>query len=190
MKMEGRDENVRAYGRILDRMRMLCSRREYSSAEMSRKISASLAKSCPGMAEDEAARLAAEAVSSLVADGYVDDVRYACAFARDKAVISGWGAVKIRRSLAVKGLGKDIIDEALAAVDLHESSGRMEKVLKTKSMSLRTSLSRKSGKGASGKLPMKQDLRIRLLRFAAGRGYGYEEAAPVVERLLSDLAES
>lgn len=180
--MESKDTDRRAYGRILDRMRMLCSRREYSSAEMFRKISSSLARSCPEMEEEEIARLAAEAVSSLVADRYVDDARYACAFARDKAVISGWGRVKIRRSLAVKGLGKDIIEDALAAVDLHESSDKMEKVLMTKFRSLSSSLSRKSGK-----LPMKQDLKIRLLRFAAGRGYGYEEAAPVVERLISGI---
>ncbi len=185
--MESKDTDRRAYGRILDRMRMLCSRREYSSAEMFMKISSSLARSCPEMEEEEIARLAAEAVSSLVADRYVDDARYACAFARDKAVISGWGRVKIRRSLAVKGLGKDIIEDALAAVDLHESSDKMEKVLMTKFRSLSSSLSRKSGKDSSGKLPMKQDLKIRLLRFAAGRGYGYEEAAPVVERLISGI---
>lgn len=185
--MESQDTDKRAYGRILDRMRILCSRREYSSAEMSRKISASLEKSFPDKDEDEIGRLAAEAVASLVKDRYVDDMRYACAFARDKAVISGWGPVKIRRSLAVKGLEKDIIDEAMASVDLHESSDRMEKVLYLKFSSLRTSLSRKSGKTQLRQLPMRQDLRIRLLRFAAGRGYGYEEAAPVVERLLSDL---
>lgn len=185
--MENKDTDRSAYGRILDRMRMLCSRREYASSEMFRKISASLARSCPEMEEDESARLAAEAVASLIKDRYVDDMRYACAFARDKAVISGWGTLKIRRALAVKGLGKDVIDDALAAVDLHESSDKMEKVLKTKFMSLRSSLSRKSGKLSSEKLPMKQDLRMRLLRFAAGRGYGYEEAAPVVERLISDI---
>lgn len=187
---ENQDTDLRAYARILDRMRMLCSRREYSSSEMYRKISAAIGRYCPEMDGEEMGRLATKAVSSLVADRYVDDARYACAFARDKAVISGWGPVKIRRSLAVKGVEKDIIDEALAAVDLHESSDKMEKVLRTKLMSLSSSLSRKSGKVPSGKLPMRQDLKIRLLRFAAGRGYGYEEAAPVVERLLSDLAES
>lgn len=185
--MDNKDTDRRTYGRILDRMRMLCSRREYSSAEMFRKISASLEKSCPGRDEDDIMHMAAEAVASLVKDRYVDDMRYACAFARDKAVISGWGAVKIRRALAVKGLEKDMIDEALASVDLHESSERLEKVLQTKFRSLYASAAGKTGKVPQGQLPMKQDLRIRLLRFAACRGYGYDEAAPVVERLVSEI---
>lgn len=187
--MERQDTDLRIYGRVLDRMRMLCSRREYSSSEIFRKISASLEKSFPDKEDDDIRRLAAEAVASLVKDRYVDDMRYACAFARDKAVISGWGPLKIRRALSVKGLGKEIIDEALAAVDLHESSDKMEKVLGTKFRSL-CSRAGKSGKTTSGQFSVRQDLRLRLLRFAAGRGYGYEEAAPVVERLLSDLAES
>lgn len=187
MTMEDQDKDRKIYGRILDRMRMLCSRREYSAAEMSRKISSCLEKSCPGREEDDIRRMAAAAVASLVKDRYVDDLRYACAFARDKAVISGWGPVKIRRSLALKGVDKDIIDEALEAVDLHESSEKMEKVLAGKFRSLYCSAEKKAAKASSGRSGMKQDLRIRLLRFAAGRGYGYEEAAPVVERLLSDL---
>lgn len=185
--MEGRDENVRAYGRVLDRMRMLCSRREYASSEMYRKIMSAMSRACPDKDDDEISRMAAEAVASLVKDRYVDDLRYACAFARDKAVISGWGPVKIRRSLAIKGLEKDVIDEALAAVDFHESSEKMGKVLAGKFRSLCSSAKKKSAAASPGRPDMKQDLRIRLLRFAAGRGYGYEEAAPVVERLLSEL---
>ena len=38
-------------------------------------------------------------VAELKEDRYVDDARYAAAFAREKASLQGWGPVKIRFQL-------------------------------------------------------------------------------------------
>lgn len=225
------------YCRILDRMRRLCSRREYCTADIYRKasaaLSASLAKrrghgdmisgsgivcghkvpeaaaksvamSESGMPDDaEIGKLAAGMIASLVGDKYLDDRRYACAFARDKASISGWGRLKIRNALAAKGLDRQTVEAALSEIDGTSADSRMEKVLEVKFRSLakalRTGSSSASGSGKrsgngiscrSGKDSTdgkdRYELKMKMLRFALGRGYGYEEAAPVIERLVSE----
>lgn len=175
-----------AYLGILDRMRMLCSRREYCSSDIRGKIMASLAKSCPDIPENEIESMAAGAMSVLIADKYVDDSRYAAAYARDKSSISGWGPLKIRRALALKGLGRETIEEALAAADTEAASARMEKVLGTKLRSLISAGNSRPKPETEGK-SAEFAIRMKMLRFAASRGYGYEEAAPVIERLMSEL---
>ena len=68
---------------VYDALSAQCARREYCVSDIRRKALERL--------EFDAA--AADAVvASLVADGYVDDRRYAAAFARDKSALSGWGS--------------------------------------------------------------------------------------------------
>jgi regulatory protein len=73
--------------KVTDRLRGLCSRREYCVDDVRQKA----LKALEGDAE-----AAAEVVETLIKDKYVDDLRYASAFAREKASIQGWGEVKIR----------------------------------------------------------------------------------------------
>ena len=94
--------------KILDRLRGLCSRREYCVADVLKKAS-------DGLEGDRAA--AQEVVDVLVKEKYVDDLRYASAFARDKSAIQGWGEVKIRYMLSAKGVPRDVIDKALEEID-------------------------------------------------------------------------
>jgi len=145
-------------GKVLDRMRRLCSRREYCSSDI-------LKKAREAMDGDPVA--AREILDELVAEKYVDDLRYASAFARDKASISGWGDVKIRYMLAAKGVDGDVIGQALGEIDRERADGRLEKLLENKWKSLRDD--------PHGK--------IKMIRFALGRGYGYDEAAPVVDKV-------
>ena len=81
--------------KVADRLRALCSRREYCRADMLRKATDALGG-------DSVA--AAGIADMLVSEKYVDDLRYSSAFARDKSSISGWGIVKIRHALAAKGM--------------------------------------------------------------------------------------
>ena len=182
-----KDEDRTAYLRVLDRMRMLCSRREYCSSDMYGKISSALEKSCPDVPEDSVSRMAAEAMACLTADRYIDDGRYAAAYVRDKSVIAGWGPLKIRRALALKGLSRETIEEALAAADTEAASGRMEKVLGAKFRSLISSRNNSRPKPEAESRSAEFAVRMKMLRFAASRGYGYEEAAPVIERLMSEF---
>ena len=145
--------------KVADRMRTLCSRREYCRADIFKKVSAAL---------DGDTEKAAEIVELLVKEKYIDDLRYASAFARDKSSIAGWGDVKIRYMLAAKGVSKDVVSEALSEIDRGKASGRLDKLMETKARSLKDD----------------PQVRLKLLRFGMGRGYAYEEVAEVTERII------
>lgn len=146
------------YIKVRERLRGLCSRREYCSRDIYTKA----------LRAFEGDREAAERLlEELKADRYVDDSRYASAYARDKASISGWGSVKIRYMLSSKGVGADVIAAALAEVDSEKASSRLEKLLETKRRALKDD----------------PQWRIKLLRFGLGRGYSYDEVSSCVDNL-------
>ena len=145
--------------RTLDRLRRLCSRREYCRSDVMKKAMDAL---------EGDRRKAEEVVRTLVDEKYVDDLRYASAYARDKASLAGWGEVKIRYMLGAKGISKDIIDLALEEIDAGKAQCRLEKLLETKYKALKDD----------------PQCRLKMLRFALGRGYGYDEVTDVVERLM------
>ena len=138
--------------KVLNRLRGLCSRREYCVADV-------LKKAADGLEGDRAA--AQEVVDILVKEKYVDDLRYASAYARDKAAIQGWGELKIRYMLTAKGVSRGIIDMALEEIDQDKADSRLEKLLQNKLKSLKDD----------------PQVRLKLLRFALGRGYSYDEVS-------------
>ena len=145
--------------KILDRLRALCSRREYCCADVLKKAKDAL---------DGDLQAAQEVVDSLIKDKYVDDLRYASAYARDKASIQGWGDVKIKYMLSAKGVASSVISEALLEIDRDKSSSRLYKLLETKLRSLKDD----------------PQYRLKLLRFALGRGYSYDDAIQAINHLL------
>lgn len=145
--------------KVADRMMALCSRREYCRKDILKKVMTAL---------DGDAAKAEEVVGKLVEERYVDDRRYAAAFARDKASIAGWGAAKIRYMLAAKGVDREIIASALEEVDVSRADARLEKLMENKARSLKDDPQR----------------RIKLLRFGVGRGYAYEEVSSMIDRIL------
>ena len=145
--------------KVADRMRALCSRREYCRKDILKKVMTAL---------DGDAAKAEEVVGKLVEERYVDDRRYAAAFARDKASIAGWGAAKIRYMLAAKGVDREIIASALEEIDVNRADTRLEKLMENKARSLKDDPQR----------------RMKLLRFGVGRGYGYEEVSSMIDRIL------
>lgn len=144
--------------KVLDRLRGLCSRREYCLSDVLRKASDALE------GDSAAAR---EVVDVLVAERYVDDLRYAGAYARDKASIQGWGAAKIKYMLLTKRIDASVIAEALQEIDAERASARLMKLLESKGRSLRDD----------------PQCRMKLLRFGLGRGYGYEEVSQAIREL-------
>lgn len=143
--------------KALDKMRRLCSRREYCVSDIRTKLMKEL--------EGDAQKVET-ALNKLIEERYVDDLRYATAYARDKASISGWGATKIRYMLSAKGVAKDVISEALNEVDESKATSRLEKLLEHKYKSLKDD----------------PQWKIKLLRFALGRGYSYDEVSDQIRR--------
>lgn len=147
--------------KIADRMRGLCSRREYCRQDIMKKLLTAL-----GGDREQAGKI----LDKLVEERYVDDLRYASAFARDKSSIAGWGDTKIRYMLSAKGISREVIAEALQEVDESKASDRMEKLLLNKVRSLKDDPQR----------------RLKLLRYSLGRGYQYDEVVEVIDRLLNE----
>ena len=80
---------------LLDRMMVLCSKREYCEADIRKRLEKEALKSGypeePGIWQQAVDGI----VDTLKREKYIDDSRYARAFVRDKSSISGWGRVKI-----------------------------------------------------------------------------------------------
>ena len=151
---------------IMDKLRRQCSLREYCSSDILSKATSAWLRACPDDTEGAAA-FARKAVESLQDDGYVDDLRYAAAFARDKSSLSGWGTVKIRYALSVKKIEPDVIASALREIDSGKASDRLRRLLEGKARQL-------------GDAPGR---RMKLLRFALSRGYSYDDVAEILSEL-------
>lgn len=148
---------------ILSKLQALCVKREYCRYDIAQKARR-LLKDEPNPEEKLQAM-----VDSLVEDGFVSDLRYSSAYAREKASISGWGPLKIRTALLSKRIERSVIDEALGEVDDDRAQEKLRKVLQNKWRSL--------SEDPQGKL--------KLIRFALSRGYDYDSVRPVVEDIVS-----
>lgn len=105
--------------------------------------------------------LVREVVARLEREKFVDESRYVKAFVHDKVMFERWGRQKIRQALALKKIGGGLVDEALSDIDLQLYMENLKALLQQKSRSLH-----------------EDDaylLAQKLMRFAAGRGYTFEE---------------
>ena len=145
--------------KVLERLQRQCARAESCTADVRRKA----LKALEGDAE-----AADRIVLSLVEDRFVDDARYAAAFAREKSSLQGWGAVKIRFLLRGKGISDEIIAGALQEVDPAKAASKLEKL------------------AADRYRILKEDpqCRLKLLKTLLSRGYGYDEVEAAVQRIM------
>ncbi len=149
------EEKVR---QVLDALEAQCAKREYCTADIRRKALERL---------DYDAAAAEEVVGALTEGRFVDDHRYAAAYAREKSSLAGWGPVKIRSALLARGVPRDAVLAALEEIDPERATAKLEKVLEAK---WRTLADDPQG-------------RLKLIRFALSRGYDYEPIRPLVERI-------
>lgn len=147
--------------RLTDRLRRLCSRREYCRSDILKKAMTSL---------DGNKELAQKILDVLVSERYVDDRRYAAAYAREKAMISGWGESKIRYMLSAKRVDREVIDQALMEIDVDKADSRLKKLLENKAKTLRKD----------------PQAHLKLIRFALGRGYKYDDVAKLITSLTKE----
>lgn len=144
--------------RCLSRLQKLCSKAEYCRADMYRKA----LKDLEG--DEEAAQ---KVVETLVAEKYVDDARFASAFAREKASLQGWGPVKIRFQLRGKGVPDSVITAALEEIEPEKADARLEKLLSAKARTLEGD----------------PQFRLKLLKFALSRGYEYNTVEAALKKI-------
>ena len=99
-------------------------------------------------------------VARLVKERYIDDERYARAFVKDKIRYNKWGRRKVQQALWLKHIDSDIQQRVLDEIDEKEYLDVLRPLLKQK----RKSISAMSD----------YELRQKLVRFALGRGFGFD----------------
>lgn len=99
-------------------------------------------------------------IARLVKERYIDDERYARAFVKDKIRYNKWGRRKVQQALWQKRIDTDVQQRVLDEIDEKEYLDVLRPLLKQK---------RKSIKAASD-----YELNQKLVRFALGRGFGFD----------------
>ena len=95
----------------------------------------------------------------LVKERFVDNERYCRAFVSDKMRYNHWGQRKIEQALWLKGIEKSVSSQVFAEIDTEEWVEILSSELSKK---------RKTVKGRND-----YEIKQKLVRFAAGRGFPY-----------------
>lgn len=137
-----------------------CSKKEYCSADVLAKL----------RHWELPEKDIAEIMAFLVKNRFLDDTRFAEAYARDKFRFNRWGKLKIAQMLRRKQVADSVIGQALAALPEEDTDATCMELLRQKNKSIKD------------EDPYKR--KAKLIRFALSRGFEYE----TVNRCLSHLA--
>ena len=97
----------------------------------------------------------------LLTEGFIDETRYARAFAHDKYQFNDWGKQRIIQALHTKRLPETCIGQAIDGIDLNDYLQRLRSLLQRKRDTLPSAPA--------------YELRGRLIRFALGKGYDMDD---------------
>lgn len=111
-------------------------------------------------------------ISRLITEGFINEERFAIAFAGGKFRILGWGKEKIKTALHQKKISEYCIKKALKLLDDEDYEKRLKLIISKK---------RKELKGKS-----EIEIRHRLIRYALSRGY----SADLARKIVGDPDES
>lgn len=112
-----------------------------------------------------------ELTARLCSESYIDELRYARAFAHDKFRFNAWGRLRIARELAQKQIPNAIITEALASLSEDDYRQALRQLLIDKNRHLT----------ANNDYERQQ----KLMRYAYGRGFEPD----YVRRLLPEVTD-
>lgn len=116
--------------------------------------------------EDGSAEAKDRVIAKLRAERFIDDMRYAHAFVRDKFMYNRWGKVRITHELKMRKISQSIIDEALSEIPQEDNLETLRTLIANK---------RKSVKGKS-----EYEINGKLIRFAIGRGFQMDDIMKVL----------
>ncbi len=124
-----------------------CSKQEMCSPDVRKKILAA------GADEETAGKI----IARLKEENYLDDERFVKSYVGCKFRINGWGRVKIRYYLRLKGLKNELIELGLNDIGEEEYVQKLRKTLREK----------------AGKIRKKEKYEKmgQLIRYAQGRGF-------------------
>jgi len=149
------------FAEALEKLKSYCAYQERCEFEVIKKLGSL------GINETDSIAV----ISKLKQQNYLNNARYAEAFASGKHKIKGWGKVKIRVELKAKRIPEELISKALEQIDQKIYNARLDEVAQKK---WRLLGNKKDG-----------NTRQKLFRFLYGKGYESE----LVNRIISDLWE-
>ncbi|MEM7037314.1 MAG: regulatory protein RecX [Bacteroidota bacterium] len=147
---------------ILQKMGRYCAYQERCVQEVRQKLKK---LECPEAAVEKI-------VARLLDEGFVDEARYARSFVRGKFGLKGWGKMKIRQALRMKGLDEELIASTLAAevgVDQYRETVRKQAL-------------KKAGKDG---WPAEWEARQKIKAFLLRKGFEFD----VVNEVMAELGE-
>jgi regulatory protein len=110
-------------------------------------------------------------IDYLIQEKYIDEKRFATAYAKDKFRYNKWGKIKISYQLNLKQINKNIIEQALTTIDEDEYNALVFRLAKDKLKKI-TFKSEYEKKG-------------KLAQFLSGKGFENELIYKVLEELES-----
>ncbi|MDR2824393.1 MAG: RecX family transcriptional regulator [Prevotellaceae bacterium] len=147
------------YGLLLARSATYCSLSEHCVLEVVRKLNAW------GADSEQIEKI----IEHLIGEKYIDEQRFANAYARDKLRFNHWGKIKIGMLLGQKGIDNETINNALEDIDATEYETVLSDLLKSK---------QKTVKSTSD-----YEKRAKLMRVACGKGFEFGD----IERALKEI---
>lgn len=143
----------------------LCARSEQCEADLRGKIMRA------GLRKEDADGI----IDFLRRERFIDDFRFARAFARDKTRFAAWGPAKIRAALMAKRIPSDCIREALAETESSDFEEGLMRAARNKARTL--------------DLDSRGDL-SKLCRHLMSRGFSYDDFQTALRILRQDAEES
>ncbi len=108
-------------------------------------------------------------IDALVDEKFIDEQRFAESFVRDKFRFNYWGKIKIAYYLKAKGISKTLIDRALSQIADKEYSETLHMLLKQKNKIVKANSD--------------YEKKAKIVRFAQGRGFEYDNIAKLIDKL-------
>ena len=147
------------YQKYMTSMMALCSRSEKCKWDIRENLRRKAVKT----------PVVEEIIQTLETEGFLNEKRYARAYVKDKIRLQGWGPMKIQAGLQAKNIPEAIAVEALKSADSQEYVENLQKALENKQQLLKE------------QNPLKR--KEKLVRFALGRGYTYQQIYHVLNAL-------
>lgn len=139
------------FEQAFQRAASLCSGSEHCISDIEEKLHRW------GVAKADTKRV----IDTLIDEKYIDEIRYATAYTRDKLRFSHWGRIKIRTMLRAQRISEADINNAFDDINQEEYLGILESIINKKRQTMDDAESYAS--------------RVKLIRFAMQRGFEMHE---------------
>lgn len=146
----------------LNRLQKICSQKEICIRDAKNKLKTW------GLKEEYFSNV----IDRLVEEKFINEERYVKFFISDKQKFNKWGSEKIRFALIQKGIDKDLIASEMDSLSEEGFESSLRELLIRKKNQL---------KGHS-----KRDMKIKLIRFAAQKGFDFELIYRITDEVLED----